>query len=501
MGNGRDSVLVLGINFAPEPIGIGKYTGEFVGHLVREGYRVWVVTAHPHYPWWRLVSADGRRGFRRERADRLTIDRCPLYVPSRPGGGGRILQDLSFFLTSWLAVTRLLLAGRRFDLVYTVVPSYPTAWLGAWVKLFRRRALWVVHVMDLQVDAAFSLGLVRSRWLHRLLAWTERRVLRLADRVSTISEGMSARLGEKGLPDDRRILFPNWVDLAVFHPGPADEASLAGLGLPRQGRMVLYSGAIGAKQCLDILPGAALRLADDAPDLFFVIAGEGPYRDRLASHCRALGIRNIHFIGIQPTPVFAALLRRAWLHLVLQRDTCSELFLPSKLGPILAVGGCAIVTADPASGLARMLREHALGVPLHPATAEALHAAVLQLRGDAERVRSLREAAARHAARHLGRDAVIGRYLHDLGMDAGTGPPAPGTPLSATPLCIPTAEPLLTGTVPPGAGRRPAVPTPGSPDGSPNRGQSVGFHGLPVELRNKEPLPSVISTAVNTVIP
>lgn len=428
MGNGRGSVLVLGINFAPEPIGIGKYTGEFAESLVRAGFTVRVVTAHPHYPWWRVLPSGRWAGYRRERMDGMTVDRCPLYVPSHPGGVGRILMDMSFFLTAWLAVTRLLLAGLRFDVVYTVVPSFPTAWLGAWVKLFRRRARWVVHVMDLQVDAAVGMGLIRSRWLIRFLNWAERRVLGMADRVSTISEGMSGRLASKGVPEGRRLLFPNWVDLSVFHPAApsAGDGLLEGLGLPREGRLVLYSGAIGEKQCLGILPEAALRLAVDVPDVYVVIAGEGPYRDRLASECKALGIRNVHFIGIQSTSVFVALLRRAWLHLVLQKDTASELFLPSKLGPILAVGGCAVVTAEPSSGLGRQLQAHAFGFPLHPSTPEALHAAVLHLHGHPDRVLAIGEAAARHAARHLGREAVIGRYFRDLGLDADTGSRPPG---------------------------------------------------------------------------
>lgn len=50
---------MLGINFHPEPIGIGKYSGELAQYLVEEGFDVVVVTAYPHYPWWSL-PAGGR---------------------------------------------------------------------------------------------------------------------------------------------------------------------------------------------------------------------------------------------------------------------------------------------------------------------------------------------------------------------------------------------------------------------------------------------------------
>lgn len=419
----RGRILVLGINFSPEPIGIGKYTGEFAGSLVREGFEVSVITAHPHYPWWRVRSGSRWR-FTMERSEGMTVIRCPLWVPSRPGGLGRILQEMSFFNASWLAVNWLLLRGARFDMVYTVVPSLATAWLGAWVKLFRRKALWIVHVMDLPLDAAVRLGLISNGWMSRWLARKERWILRRADRVSSLSEGMLRRIAEKGVADARRILFPNWVDLGVFCPGPTDENRLYALGLPTHGRMLLYSGAIGEKQCLEILPEVAARLQGSLADVYIVIAGEGPYRQRLESLVRESGVSNIHFISIQLEPVFLALLRKAWLHLVLQRDTESELFLPSKLGPIMAVGGCALVTASPASSLGVVLRNHGIGVALHPATANDLYGCILEMDRKPELVRERGTRAHDYAARHLEREGVIRRYLRTLGLPADTGPPA-----------------------------------------------------------------------------
>jgi colanic acid biosynthesis glycosyl transferase WcaI len=415
----RGRVLVVGINFTPEPIGIGKYTGEFAGSLVREGFDVTVVTAFPHYPWWRVRGVSWR-GFSTEASEGLTVVRCPLFVPSKPGGPGRILQDLSFFITSWLAVSWLLLKGRRFDIVYTVVPSFPSAWIGAWVKWFRRSACWVVHVMDLQVDVAEQTGLIRNGWLLRCLAWAERRILRRADIVSTLSQGMLRKILAKGVLPDRAFLFPNWVDLSVYHPGLPDADTLSFLGLPDEGRMVLYSGAIGEKQCLDILPVVAERLRTSLPGVYFVIAGEGPYRERLESLVRDSGPGNIHFIPIQPEPVFRSLLRKAWLHLVLQRDTDSELFLPSKLGPIMATGGCALVTASATSSLGLLLLEHGVGEVVHPVSAEVLHNAILDMDRRPDHVRQLGTRANAYAIRNLERDLVIRRYLSDLGFPVDT---------------------------------------------------------------------------------
>lgn len=47
-------VLIYGINYAPEPTGVGRYTGEIGSYLSRQGSNVEVVTAVPHYPGWAL---------------------------------------------------------------------------------------------------------------------------------------------------------------------------------------------------------------------------------------------------------------------------------------------------------------------------------------------------------------------------------------------------------------------------------------------------------------
>ena len=52
-------ILIHGINFAPELVGIGKYTGEMVGWLAARGHAVRVVAAPPYYPDWAVLPATG----------------------------------------------------------------------------------------------------------------------------------------------------------------------------------------------------------------------------------------------------------------------------------------------------------------------------------------------------------------------------------------------------------------------------------------------------------
>ncbi len=50
-------LLVYGINYFPEPTGIGKYTGEMCEWLVSQGHQVDVITAPPYYPYWKVLDS------------------------------------------------------------------------------------------------------------------------------------------------------------------------------------------------------------------------------------------------------------------------------------------------------------------------------------------------------------------------------------------------------------------------------------------------------------
>ena len=41
-------ILIIGLNFAPELTGVGKYTGEMAAWFARRGHRITVITSPPY---------------------------------------------------------------------------------------------------------------------------------------------------------------------------------------------------------------------------------------------------------------------------------------------------------------------------------------------------------------------------------------------------------------------------------------------------------------------
>lgn len=413
-------ILILGLNFTPEPIGVGRYTGEFAAWLAGRGHEVRVVTAPPYYPAWQVAPGYEAAAFRRDLVDGVSVVRCPLWVPDEPTFLRRLVHLASFALSSFPAT--LWEAWRwRPDVVWTVEPALlcaPAALLAA--RSTGARAC--IHAQDLELEAALRLGLVdRPKLATRLRAlygW----LLRRFDLISTLSRDMRARLAEVGVPRDRLCLFPNWVDTGAIRPLEEPSRLRLELGIGDDRPVALYAGNMGRKQGLDCLAAAIERLGDTP--VHFVLCGAGPMRAELE---RRLGGRaNVSLLPLQPAEEMNDLLNLADLHLLPQQAGASNFALPSKLGPMLASGRPVVAQCDDHSQVRDAAGFGGKVVP--PGDATALADAIRDLALDPERRRQLGQAARVFAAVHLERDRIIARYERTLAaIGEGEARLAPGT--------------------------------------------------------------------------
>ncbi|MGE0725086.1 MAG: WcaI family glycosyltransferase, partial [Alphaproteobacteria bacterium] len=249
-------LLVYGLNMAPEPIGVGKATGELVAFLAGRRHAVRVVTAPPYYPGWRRGEGHDAVAWSREDRDGATVRRAPLYVPQRPTALRRIAH-LASFAASSLPVALIEARRHRPSVVLAVAPTLATA-PGALAAARVARARSWLHVQDLEIDAAIALGQLRGRAAAAALA-AERRLLARFDRVSTIAPAMVERLAAKGVAPDRLRLLPNGVDLAAIRPLAEPSRYRAEWGIDPGATVALYAGNLGRTQGLEVLAGAARR--------------------------------------------------------------------------------------------------------------------------------------------------------------------------------------------------------------------------------------------------
>ncbi len=396
------NVLIVGLNYAPEPVGIGPYTAGMAEALVAAGHQVTVVCGKAYYPTWDLFAGHRRKGVLRSVENGVRLVRVPHYIPARPSGAKRLVHHLSYAVSALIPALRAARADRP-DVVVCVAPSLVSLLTARLVAWRAGAPLWL-HIQDFEVEAAFATGLLQDGGaLARLARRFEHWSFGVA-RVSTISPQMCARLAAAGVGPDRVVEFRNWAEIDAIHPLTAPSPYRAEFGIETE-HVALYSGNIGNKQGIEILIEVA-RLLAHRTDLTFVIAGAGALRDPLIAS--AAGLDNVRFAPLQPRERLSELLGLASVHLLPQLAGAADLVLPSKLGNMLASGRPVVATAAAGTGLAQECA--GCGVVVEPGDPALMALAVERLIDDpAARARLGAEARLR-AEQRWSRTAILARF-------------------------------------------------------------------------------------------
>lgn len=380
-------IAVWGINYSPELTGIAPFNRALCEFLASQGHQVGAITGFPYYPVWRKRDEDCGQWFRTEVLNGVVIRRCWLYVPTVVGPLRRMLHEASFVAVSLLRV----LALPKPDLFVVISPPLPLG-IAAWIASVVKGVPFVLHVQDLQPDAAVGLGMVREGVLTRMLYWMESFAYSRAARVSGISRGMLDKFLEKGVPPEKLVYFPNGVELPIDLPPPGRFRERHGLA---PGAFVaMYSGNLGVKQGLEVLVEAArlLQTWEEAPvdagrygsdrEVKIVIAGDGARRVHLAELIRRYQLDNVLLLPLQLEDAYREMLADADCSVITQQEGTGSFFFPSKLLTSLAVGKPVVTVADENSELAHATMAGRFGINVVPNQPEALARAIRSLADD-----------------------------------------------------------------------------------------------------------------------
>jgi putative colanic acid biosynthesis glycosyltransferase WcaI len=356
--------------YEPEPVSIPAVLAR---ELSRRAHSVRVLTGFPNFPEGRIY-AGYRMSWRRDgNVSEVPVRRVALFPSHGPSGVGRLLNYGSFAISASALGTGWL---RDIEALW-VYNSPPTVGLPAWIIKSRYRPRVVMHVMDLWPESLQASGfgdsllkwpLVR-RGLDKWLSMT----YEVADAVACTSHAQIELLAQRGVPRSKLSYVPVWVDESIFYPTRRDDTLAADLGI-RGKTVLLYAGAIGEPQGLDVLIEACMRLRDE-PTFHCVVAGSGIVESRLRAHAEREALRNISFLGRWPIKDMTRLMSIGDIHLVsLRSDPLAQVAMPSKLPATLACGKPVIVAArgDAAGVVARA----GAGWVCSPGNAEELETAI-----------------------------------------------------------------------------------------------------------------------------
>jgi colanic acid biosynthesis glycosyl transferase WcaI len=399
-------ILIHSLNYKPELTGIGKYSGEMAEWLSNMGHEVRVITAPPYYPAWKIRHGYSAWSYKKEQIQGVAVYRCPIWVSKNVKGLNRIIHLASFAISSFFLLSTQIFW--RPHVVLSVAPAFLASPFTLIYSMFTNAKTWL-HIQDFEIDAAFSLGILKVSKLTKTIRYFERLILKKFDRISTISNQMIKNLRLKKIEKSKIFLFPNWADMELIHPLSDSNPMRVELGIKSDTIVALYSGNMGKKQGIEILVKVA-QILEPYSHIKFIFCGEGSSLSRLKSMSFALS--NVIFLPLQPVEKLNYLLNLADIHLLPQKKNVADLVMPSKLSGILASGKPVLATSKPGTEIAQAVRDHGVIVP--PENEVAFSQTLLWLANHPEERTKLGQNGRIFAKEHLGKEKILSQFERNL---------------------------------------------------------------------------------------
>jgi glycosyltransferase involved in cell wall biosynthesis len=307
-----------------------------------------------------------------------------LRLHSRVWRGGLVaplIKYLEFATLGWL------LAGREPAQVYHAhdANTLPAAWLAA----RRNRARLVYDAHELETGRNFGhsrlAGIYQRTW-----AWPERLLVRKADAVLTVSEGISDELVR--LYRIRRPL----VVMNCPEQRPPQQSTLLRdwLNIPQGFKVALYQGGVVPGRGV----GPFLEAIQHLPAVAGVVLGNGPLLPEFRAHAASGRWQRVYLPGPVPWQELPDYTASADLGVSLVEDTCNSyrLSLPNKLFEYLQAGIPVLGSNLPE--IARVIRGYDVGELADPDDLQSIISGISRLLCDPERYALAKDNALRAAA-------------------------------------------------------------------------------------------------------
>jgi colanic acid biosynthesis glycosyl transferase WcaI len=224
-----------------------------------------------------------------------------------------------------------------------------------------------------------------------------------------IAEGFIENLVNKGVPKNKIICIPNWVNTNFIRPLPKNNNSWKTTHKLDDKFVILYSGNIALTQRLETLIEAASKLSH-LPEIAFVIAGESKALGKLQQYCQVHKANNVLLLPLQPREQLPEMLAAADVGVILQKSNVISFNMPSKI-PLLLASGRPIIASVPSNGTAaRAIKKSGGGVVIEPESSNALASAIVNLYTNPAKAKKLGEQGRKFAVERYSLEQALQQY-------------------------------------------------------------------------------------------
>ncbi len=402
-------ILYVSQYFPPEMGAPAARAAELARYWVEDGHEVTVLTGFPNHPTG-VVSAEYRRRFRRlvmrENLRGVNVVRTWLFPFPNRKAHERMLNYSSFCASA--STTGMFVS--RPDVLIATSPQLLVGLCGWWLARIKR-VPFVFEVRDLWPESLTAVGMGTSdSMLNRSLGSVAGFLYKRSEHIVVVTPAFQEYLIRNWrVPPEKLSVVENGVESDQFNPR-ANNADLR-RELGAEGKFVVgYLGTMGMAHGLESVVQAATELQRTAPNVLFLMVGEGSDKERVINLARSQGLTNMRFVGQQPREKVPEFISISDACLVLLKK--AELFktvIPTKMLEFMSCARPVILGVD---GQARKIMDQAgAGVFVEPENAAALVQVITQLAANPLLRETLGRNGRRHIVEHFSRQQTAKAYI------------------------------------------------------------------------------------------
>lgn len=404
--NNTLNILLITQHYKPEPNFI---TADIAERLVKHGFNVTVLTAHPNYPlgkfykeWFSILP---KKTFE----NGVKVWRMPFFADHSPSKIRRFISYVSFAFVATIFAPFIIFKPKG-------VIVYQAPFTSALASLFFRliyRSRLIYLCTDLWPESFTASGISTNKWLLDILYGYSRWINQFADQLITSTRGIMKRYATDGIGINQMEYLPVWVDGIPTNYRDSlinSKESTASTKRQKKGFNLVYAGNFGPAQNLETIILAAQILKEHCPDIRFSFFGTGSEEQKLKSLAAHLSLSSVSFYGrVTPDVAFKNISEADGNIIHLKDSEYFRLTLPSKIASALASGTPILCGAI--GETAQVAQESEASIIFEPGNPDSLANSIRKLYNMTPRdIATMRHKSWNYYERHFSREMLIEKY-------------------------------------------------------------------------------------------
>ena len=277
--------------------GISRFN-QFAKYWLGAGHKITVIAGTGSH----IMTGDkGREGYKnkflvREKiATNIEVIRTYVTPAYNKNFFTRLRAYFSFLFSS---IFGIIFSGKQ-DIVIASSPPLFVGITGYFASRIKSIP-FIFEVRDLWPDFAIEARVLRNKFLIKLSYFLEKFIYKKANLINVLTPAFEKVLLEKKKVLPNKIIYiPNGADLDILQPGPKQNWVREKYNWQDK-FIILYVGAHGLANNLDLILDTAHLIIKDYNDIIFVLIGDGMLKPKLIERAKKENLDNVIFL--EPVP-------------------------------------------------------------------------------------------------------------------------------------------------------------------------------------------------------